>query len=68
MGQNKKIAVSRDLEAQTSLCRDAWRDENFAFDLTVADAFIRGIRDIGYKSTATAVDELVDNATQAEAN
>lgn len=35
--------------------------------LIVADAFIRSIRDLGYKSPATALDELVDNCIQANA-
>ncbi len=35
------------------------------FALVAAEAFVRGIRDIGYKSTATALDELIDNAIQA---
>lgn len=43
------------------------RAAGFAFGLTVADAFVRGVRDIGYRSTGTALDELVDNAIQAEA-
>ncbi len=30
-------------------------------------AFVRGIRDIGYKSTGTAFDELIDNGKQAGA-
>ena len=32
-----------------------------------ASAFVEGMRDSGYKSTATAIDELVDNAIQAQA-
>lgn len=43
------------------------KQRGFDFSLVVADAFIRGIRDIGYKSTATALDELIDNAIQADA-
>ena len=35
------------------------------FALVAAEAFVRGIRDIGYKSTATALDELIDNSIQA---
>lgn len=66
MEQSGKLAVSRDLEAQREYV-GRMESENFAFDLTVADAFIRGIRDIGYKSTAAAIDELVDNSIQAEA-
>lgn len=38
---------------------------NFNFGLTVGDAFVRGIRDIGYKHTGTALDEQIDNAYQA---
>lgn len=41
--------------------------EGFDFDLMVADAFVRGIRDLGYRSTATALDELIDNSNQAGA-
>ena len=35
---------------------------NFKYGLTVGTAFVRGIRDIGYKHTGTALDELNDNA------
>ena len=40
---------------------------NFRYGLTVGAAFVRGIRKVGYKSTATAIDELVDNSQQAGA-
>lgn len=43
-------------------------ESGFEFGLTVAEAFVRGIRDIGYRSTGTALDELIDNAIQAEAD
>lgn len=43
------------------------RRKKFKFGLTVGEAFVRGIRDIGYKSTGTALDELIDNAKQAGA-
>lgn len=42
-------------------------DEHFDFGLIVGDAFVRGIRDIGYKHTGTALDEHVDNSIQAGA-
>jgi hypothetical protein len=58
--------VSAELLAQREYVRKV-EQVGFDFGLTVADAFIRGIRDIGYKSTATALDELVDNSIQAEA-
>jgi hypothetical protein len=40
----------------------------FNFGLTVGDAFVRGIRDIGYKHTGTALDEQIDNSYQAGAD
>lgn len=42
-------------------------DSGFDWDLMVGDAFVRGMRDIGYKSTAFALAELIDNAVQATA-
>jgi hypothetical protein len=41
--------------------------EAFGWDLMIGDAFVRGMRDIGYKSTAFALAELIDNAIQASA-
>jgi hypothetical protein len=41
--------------------------EDFGWDLMVGDAFIRGMRDIGYRSTAFALAELVDNSMEAGA-
>jgi hypothetical protein len=40
---------------------------NFKYGLTVGAAFVRGIRDIGYKHTGTALDELIDNSFEAGA-
>lgn len=59
--------ISADLQAQRAYIHKI-ESEGFDFGLTVAGAFIRGIRDLGYKSTATALDELIDNAIQAEAS
>jgi hypothetical protein len=42
-------------------------DDNFTWDILVGDAFVRGMRDIGYKSTAFALAELIDNSIQAAA-
>jgi hypothetical protein len=42
-------------------------NESFGWDLMIGDAFVRGMRDIGYKGTAFALAELVDNAIQASA-
>jgi hypothetical protein len=42
--------------------------EKFGWDILVGDAFVRGMRDIGYKSTSFAMAELIDNAMQAAAS
>src|SRR5262245_4337056 len=38
---------------------------HFKHTLTVGAAFVRGIRDLGYKHTGTALDELIDNSFEA---
>jgi hypothetical protein len=38
----------------------------FGWDILVGDAFVRGMRDIGYKSTSFALAELIDNSLQAD--
>lgn len=58
--------LSDDLLAQRAYAQRK-ADEGFDFGLTVADAFVRGIRDIGYRDTGRAIDELIDNALQADA-
>lgn len=58
--------ISKDLAAQREYARKKV-ESGFDFGLTVADAFVRGIRDIGYRDTGRALDELIDNALQAEA-
>lgn len=47
---------------------DELKRRKFNFGLTVGDAFVRGIRDIGYKHTGTALDEQIDNGYQAGAD
>jgi hypothetical protein len=39
--------------------------EDGNLDLIVAQAFVRSIRDLGYRNAATALDELIDNALEA---
>ena len=56
--------VSPDLEEQRKYAREKV-ESGFEFSLVVADAFVRGIRDIGYRHTGTAMYELIDNAIQA---
>lgn len=43
------------------------RLDETGWDLIVGDAFVRGMRDIGYKSTSFAMAELIDNSIQANA-
>jgi hypothetical protein len=40
----------------------------FDYTVVVAGAFVRGMRDVGYRSNGTAVNELIDNAYQAGAS
>lgn len=62
-----QLALISDLEAQRSFIQKKKQQGNFDFSIVVADAFVRGIRDIGYKNTGTALDELIDNSIQAGA-
>lgn len=43
------------------------KNQDFDFGLVMTQAFLKGIRDIGYKSTATALFESIDNSIQAGA-
>jgi hypothetical protein len=61
-----KLAASDGLRVQRDYVEKLERD-NFDWDILVGDAFVRGMRDIGYKSTAFALAELIDNAIQADA-
>jgi hypothetical protein len=66
-GKGSKVeVVSADLRQQREYA-NRMTEGGFDFSLVVGDAFVRGIRDIGYKHTGTALDELIDNAVQAEA-
>jgi hypothetical protein len=60
------MTTNTSVEAQKKYVEELKR-RKFKFGLTVGEAFVRGIRDIGYKSTATALDELIDNAMQSGA-
>lgn len=58
--------MNSDLAAQSAYVKRMVSD-GFDFGLTHTQAFVRGIRDLGYRSTATALDEQIDNADQADA-
>lgn len=57
---------SLDLQKQFDYV-DQLKEAGFDFGLVLGNAFVRGMRDIGYKSTAYALNELNDNAIQAGA-
>lgn len=58
------ISAPKALQAQRELVA---RLDQAGWDLIVGDAFVRGMRDIGYKSTSYALAELIDNSIQASA-
>jgi hypothetical protein len=62
----KAAVLSADLLAQREYVKKL-EHQKFDFGLVFENAFVRGMRDIGYKSTASALNELIDNSIQAEA-
>src|SRR5438876_125285 len=46
----------------------AQKEKGHGLGVVFADAFLRGMRDIGYKNPAWALAELIDNAVQAAAD
>ena len=56
------------VEAQKQYVAEKTKQGSFKFGLMVGAAFVRGIRDIGYKHTGSALAELVDNSIQAGAS
>lgn len=63
----KLKTISPNLTAQHEYVQTL-KSKRFKFGLTVGGAFVRGIRDLGYKSNANALAELVDNSVQAGAS
>src|SRR5437867_10993294 len=59
--------LKSDLEAQHQYVEKLRQSGERGFQLIERSAFVEGMRDSGYKSTATAIDEFVDNAIQAQA-
>lgn len=56
-----------DLAAQHRYVERLKKVGDKGFQLIAASAFVEGMRESGYKSTGTAIDEFVDNAYQAQA-
>ncbi len=63
---NTVPALEDDLKQQHQYVEREGRAEH-AFELVAPEAFVQSIRDLGYKSTYTALDELIDNSIQANA-
>ncbi len=63
----EKTTATDGIEAQRRFLKGL-EEMNFGWDLMVGDAFVRGMRDIGYKSTSFAMAELIDNSIQAAAS
>lgn len=59
-GVNDVLAAQRDYVRA--------RGERSKFGLMVPDAFVRGIRDLGYRSNGDAIAEFIDNSLQAFAD
>lgn len=60
-------ATEKDYAQQHKYVEDLKSKGEVGFSLVATEAFVDGMRDSGYKSTATAIDELIDNAIQANA-
>src|SRR4051794_3339925 len=63
--RNPQLALDG-LQAQRAYVAKFEKEGN-SFDLMVAASFVRGMRELGYKSNAHAIDEIIDNAEQAGA-
>src|SRR5215468_4646608 len=61
-----QLQLSLDLQRQRDYVKEL-QAKKFEYGLVLANAFVKGMRDIGYKSTAFALNELNDNAIQAGA-
>lgn len=59
--------ISSEAEAQQAYAKKI-AESNFDYTVVVAGAFVRGMRDVGYKSAASAINEHNDNAYQAGAS
>src|SRR5690242_16884653 len=63
-----KSLLATDLENQHAYVEQLSKQGERGYALIAASTFVQGMRDSGYKSTATAIDELIDNSYQVGAN
>lgn len=62
----KSMSKQEALNRQESYVNKISKD-GFNFGLTIAKAFVNSIRDLGYKDPGTAMNELIDNAIESDA-
>ncbi len=62
-----KVFDDTDYERQHKYVEELKKKGDASFSLVAAEAFVEGMRDSGYKSTGTAIDEFIDNSMQAQA-
>lgn len=65
--KNESQFLHPELKKQRQLVQEIQNRED-AYNIVIADAFLRGMKDLGYKSTARAIDEIIDNSIQAGAS
>jgi hypothetical protein len=61
------LFIKNEFDAQQAFAKKI-AESNFDYAVVVAGAFVRGMRDVGYKNAASAINELSDNAYQAGAS
>ena len=65
--EKARVFNDSDYERQHKYVEDLKKKGDASFSLVAAEAFVEGMRDSGYRSTGTAIDEFIDNAMQAQA-
>jgi hypothetical protein len=63
----RTIDISMDTNERQRRYVESQKAKGAGVGIVFADAFLRGMRDIGYKSPAWALAEMIDNAIQASA-
>jgi Histidine kinase-, DNA gyrase B-, and HSP90-like ATPase len=63
---NKKSMTVETVDRQVEYVKEQ-KKKNKGLGVVFADAFLRGMRDLGYKNPAWAIAEIVDNSIQAAA-
>src|SRR5713101_7954358 len=67
MERNVAKSMSMDTNERQRRYVESQKARGTSVGIVFADAFLRGIRDLGYKNPAWALAEMIDNAIQAAA-